>query len=258
VSLFRPPSLAPAAALLLVACAAPDRPHGGFIGRVGEDLAAAPAGLWDDTVATFGDGGNLLILGAAALSEAVLINTGIEDRVADFWEQEDHLTDDASDALSFLGTGVFLLPAGAALYATGTWTGDERARGAGQDVLSALSITGVTTLGLKELFPDDRPNGRSGGYPSGHSSMAMAAAAALAESYGSAVDVPAYALAVAVGVQRMDRRWHDLDDVSFGWVLGWVVGKSVSQDHAPELLGMELVPYVDPWGNAGIGLARRF
>ena len=84
--------------------------------------------------------------------------------------------------------------------------------------------------------------------------MAMAAAASLGRSQGWEVGIPAYLVAFAVGLQRLDSRQHDLDDVIGGWALGWVVGWTATDGHMPEILGGELVPLVDPI-HQGFGLA---
>ena len=71
--------------------------------------------------------------------------------------------------------------------------------------------------------------------------------------------MPLYALAGLIGFSRIDTRDHDLSDVVFGGVLGYVIGKSVS---GKALFGdsrVHLLPYVHPTeGAAGVMLDCQF
>lgn len=84
--------------------------------------------------------------------------------------------------------------------------------------------------------------------------MSMAAAATLDGLYGHSWGIPAYCLAILVGLQRLDTGKHDTGAVVFGSALGYVVGSTLTKRHAPRIFGMELGLYFDP-DSGGIGLA---
>ncbi len=91
-------------------------------------------------------------------------------------------------------------------------------------------------------------------------SSAFTAAAVLNEYYGPWVGVPSLALAGLVGYQRIDSRVHDFSDVVFGAMMGYIVGTSIARNDKaefPELFGMKVLPYVDPYtGASGIALLK--
>ena len=229
------------------------------LGPPRESVAKA---LGRDLRATYWDGGNALILGGAMATGMLLDSSTLgnqEDRVARYFDSHDVLPDGLGRQLDTLGSGIFLMSAAGVWYGgTRVW-GDTHDQEASLSMLSALTITGATTLGSKALFNDGRPNGSSGGYPSGHSSMAMAAASSLGESYGWGVGLPAYLAAVLVAVQRLDSRRHDLDDVIGGMALGYVVGTSITSRRMPQFLGADVVPIVNPGsGDYGVALEWNF
>ena len=87
----------------------------------------------------------------------------------------------------------------------------------------------------------------------------MATAATLEEMVGIEAALPFYALSVVVGVQRIDERDHFVSQVISGWVLGYVVGKTVAGRRRLEVAGFSVEPYVDPGsGLVGFGLSKEF
>ena len=73
-------------------------------------------------------------------------------------------------------------------------------------------------------------------------------------AYGPWVGVPLYAFAAFVGYERIDARNHDLNDVISGAIIGLAIGHVVYNNHVPRILGMEVVPWVQPSRNA-VGLS---
>lgn len=248
---FSPRRALGACSLLILACCSVGPPQEGPLLGIGRDLDA-----------TFLDTGNVLILGGALASGMLLDSSTLsnqEDRIAHYFDSHDVIPDGVGRQLDTLGSGLFLMSAAGAWYGGSQLWGDAHDQEASMSMLSALTITGVTTLGSKSLFNDGRPNGSSGGYPSGHSSMAMAAASSLGESYGWKVGLPAYIGAVLVAVQRLDSRRHDLDDVIGGLALGYVVGTSVTARRMPRLIGADVVPILNPVaGDYGVALEWNF
>ncbi|MFN0054985.1 MAG: hypothetical protein ACKV0T_22670, partial [Planctomycetales bacterium] len=81
----------------------------------------------------------------------------------------------------------------------------------------------------------------------------------LDDYYGWPIGVPAYVLAGLVGWSRIDQREHDLSDVVFGSLLGFVIGKSVAGRHLEEYSGFRCAPYYDSATNSvGAMFHRRF
>jgi membrane-associated phospholipid phosphatase len=112
------------------------------------------------------------------------------------------------------------------------------------DLMHAFLINaGFTTL-LKETVQRERPNGEDHlSFPSGHASNAFTLAAVAERHYGWKVGLPAYAVAGAVAVSRLQRNKHYLSDVMAGATLGYIVGRTVvrvngqplTPPHGPQL-----------------------
>lgn len=143
------------------------------------------------------------------------------------------------------------------------------ASGASQDLKShefsralgeALIVNGVTTMALKVGTNTRAPDGDNRAWPSGHTSSAFTTAAVINEMYGPEAGLPSLALAGLVGYQRIDSRVHDLSDVVFGAVLGYIVGSSVAREQKgehPEIWGMKVLPFTDPQtGATGLALLK--
>ena len=142
------------------------------------------------------------------------------------------------------------------------WLGSElskdlREHEVAQSLIQALCVNGITTVVLKVSTNTRSPDEEHYGWPSGHTSSAFTVAAVVNEYYGPWAGVPSFALAGLVGYQRIDSRVHDLSDVVFGAMLGYVIGSSIAKDQKaefPELFGMKVIPYSDP-GTGASGLA---
>lgn len=129
----------------------------------------------------------------------------------------------------------------------GDWRGDLQAGG------SILLAHGMTT-GLKEIFPERRPDGGSKSFPSKHSSDAFAAAATLENRYGWEAGLPAFVVATLVGVGRVEARRHHWYDVVAGAALGTGSGLLLTSRRNDRV---RLVPWGDS-GGGGLSLALRF
>jgi membrane-associated phospholipid phosphatase len=126
-------------------------------------------------------------------------------------------------------------------------------------MLHSLILTDLTTGILKLSFDTTRPNGKSHGFPSGHTASSFAVAAVVEETYGEAYGILAYTFAGLVAWHRIDNRNHDLSDVIFGACLGTVIGKSVSSRHLERLEGVTIRSYSDPeQGLNGIEIEKQF
>jgi membrane-associated phospholipid phosphatase len=162
-----------------------------------------------------------LLAGGAATGVGAIF----DGEVADWIMDPDHdfgasLEDGAAPTV--MGAGV------AALFVSGRFVETSRYRAVTYDWLQAFLINaGYTTL-LKEVVHRTRPNGEDDqSFPSGHASNAFALAAVAERHYGWKAGVPAYAVAGAVGVSRLQRNKHYLSDVIAGATLGYIVGRTV-------------------------------
>lgn len=221
------------------------------------DLAHAPKRVWDDGRTVFTDRRNLLLLlGAGAYAIAA---ESFEDRERTFFRNHTLFGRNVQDTLGALGNGLTLFGGTLVWYLWSAASDDAQGYEASKTVFSALTVTAVASTALKGLIRDGRPNGGSHDFPSGHASQSMTMAAALDELYGRKIGWPAYALAGLVGLQRLDVEKHDTGSVLFGWVLGYVVGKTVAGKHAPRVFGLDVGLSADEESGAiGLRLSRSF
>ncbi|HLG18473.1 MAG TPA: phosphatase PAP2 family protein [Bdellovibrionota bacterium] len=102
-----------------------------------------------------------------------------------------------------------------------------------QELAEAIALTYGTTIGLKYAVGRTRPNGQDdASFPSGHASMAFAAAGVLAQRFPWYVGVPSVAFASAVGFTRLDLGKHYLSDVAVGAGLGLFFATTVHLYHS--------------------------
>jgi membrane-associated phospholipid phosphatase len=228
-----------------------------FGATVRRDLKALPRVLWHDTKAAFGDPWNLALLGAAGGASIALRTTNADYHVDEYYRERHTFDGDWPDTFATLGNPALHFAMAGVWYVAGQQLQDDKTYEVGRKLFNALAITGVSTMFLKVAAWDDSPNGEWGAWPSGHVSSTMTVATVLNGAYGPLVGVPMFGLTALVGVERMDDREHWLSDVVFGAVLGWVVGETVVKEHRPEILGGEVVPYVDPVrGGAGVAWVK--
>ena len=162
----------------------------------------------------------------------------------------------------FVNSAFVTFAAAGVLWLGSALAKDVKQHEVAKTLTEALAVNGATTLLLKfaanTRAPDDEPYA----WPSGHTSSAFTVAAVLNEYYGPLVGIPSLALAGLVGYQRIDSRVHDFSDVVFGGMLGYIIGTSIARDEKaqfPELFGMNVVPYYDPYtGASGLALTKRW
>jgi membrane-associated phospholipid phosphatase len=106
------------------------------------------------------------------------------------------------------------------------------------DLLDAFLVNGAYTSVLKVAVGRERPNGQDEkSFPSGHTSNAFALAAVVERHYGWKAGLPAYAVASAVAVSRLQRNKHYVSDVLAGATLGYIVGRTVARVNGQPLEG---------------------
>ena len=161
------------------------------------------------------------------------------------------------------GSMKVMIPMTVGLFAAGRASSDSRFRAATYDMAEAVVVNGIYTAGLKNAVKRQRPDGSDRlSFPSGHTSSMFALASVANAHYGSKVGVPAFALASAVGLSRVERGKHNVSDVLAGATLGFVVGRSVARDNGVIPRGRStrfaLTPSTDARGGglgAGVSLS---
>ncbi|WP_221791857.1 phosphatase PAP2 family protein [Aquisediminimonas sediminicola] len=124
--------------------------------------------------------------------------------------------------------------------------------------LQAVASGGAAELvaqGLKATIHETRPDGSNRrSFPSGHTSVAFAAAASLYERQGPQAGVAAFTIASLVGVARVKADKHHWYDCVAGAAIGISSGLLIT--HKPNR-NVAIVPYMDSKGG-GLSLAMRF
>jgi len=102
-------------------------------------------------------------------------------------------------------------------------------------VESILTTSAVTSI-IKTISHRPRPNGKGyRSYPSGHTSSAFALAAVIKNLYGKYPGCFAYGMAAFVASSRINDNKHYLSDVVSGALLGTLIGRGFTRQHATEL-----------------------
>ncbi|GGD99807.1 phospholipid phosphatase [Tsuneonella deserti] len=131
--------------------------------------------------------------------------------------------------------------------------------GDGKGVLQATGSIGAAyaaSTGLKEIFPERRPDGSDNrSFPSGHTSAAFGAAASILERRGPGEGIPALAVASFVGFARVQADKHHWYDVLAGAAIG--TGSGLLLTHPLADRRVALVPWGDSTG-VGASMAMAF
>lgn len=214
------------------------------------DLAHSWARLRDDTYGVLHPN-NILIL-ALAGGGAVGLREHADKRVRDYTARHEGRWGDTSKVLGEFGYINVQIPALLGTYFWSLHTQNEELHDVTTTMMSAFTISGFSTLVIKAAANTSRPsddfNGGRFGFPSYHSASSFTVASVLDEYYGHRVGIPAYTFAGLIAWSRIDQRDHDLSDVVFGSVLGFVIGKSVAQHHLTGDSRVQILPWFEPIG----------
>ena len=155
------------------------------------------------------------------------------------------------------GSAKVVIPFTVGLFVAGRASSSSRFRAATYDMAESLAVTSIYTAGFKHAVQRTRPDGSDRlSFPSGHTAHTFTLASVANAHYGPKVGVPAFALAAAVGLSRVERGKHNVSDVLAGATLGFVVGRSVAHDNGVAPRGRStrfaLTPSTDAQG-AGMG-----
>ncbi len=219
--------------------------------------------FFSDFESVFSHDNVLILLAAGGASFA--IHETLDDDVAENVIEHKNRWGKGQEFFAGIGNPGHHFAAIAGLYLYSLHAQDVETHELSRALFNAVSITGLSTMFLKATIgtnteaPNGEPDPFGGAWPSGHTSSSFAFAAVLDEYCGPKIGIPAYLLAGLVGWERLDDGEHDLSDVIFGAVLGYVIGKTVSGEHQARCCGFEIQANVDPvTGTTGICLERRF
>jgi membrane-associated phospholipid phosphatase len=138
------------------------------------------------------------------------------------------------EAGEVIGEGTVPVAAAVASWGIGKLTSSSRLSKFGSDLFRAQAINGFLTIALKAGINRRRPNGGPYSYPSGHSSVAFAAAGTVYANFGKTWGIPAFAVAGYVGLSRLQERKHYVSDVMAGGILGTYVALKLARRHRME------------------------
>lgn len=152
------------------------------------------------------------------------------------------------DNASTIGRDVLVIAAIGVPVLKKDWNGALQAGG-------SVAAAGLLTYGLKESFPELRPD-RSDrkSFPSGHTSVSFAAAATLQNRYGWEVGLPAHVVAAFVGVARVKADKHHWYDVAAGAAIGELSGLLLTRRRNDRV---QVFPWAESNGG-GVALAMKF
>ncbi len=122
--------------------------------------------------------------------------------------------------------------------------------------LGSIAVNRVIVSGLKEAFPETRPDGSDNkSFPSGHTSLAFASAASLYNRQGKNVGIPAMAVAAFVGIARVEAKKHFWYDAVVGAAVGGATGFLITNKKPDR--ESAFIPWGDTKGG-GFTLVTRF
>ncbi|HEU4725438.1 MAG TPA: phosphatase PAP2 family protein [Candidatus Eisenbacteria bacterium] len=160
--------------------------------------------------------------------------------------------DGPSDIGNEYGSGVTLAALSGVFLGTGYLANDRGLKQTGSEMFRSLAYSTLAVTALKVAIHRKRPNGGAYSFPSGHTTTAFAMAPVLASRLGPSAGIPAFILAGATGIGRMEDHKHYLSDVVFGAALGLSIGMAVTHhDGLPANLEVEASP-------RGAGLTYHF
>lgn len=200
----------------------------------------------------------LLLAGGASIA---MHSSGADKNLAENFDRHSIFTGFIDETLNVTGHPATHLVAASLWYGISSRNQDEFNKQRAWTMMTALSVTTLTTTVLKATRQNESPNGKDWAWPSGHAASSFTVASVLDEFYGPRVGIPAYALASVVTWRMMDTGDHWASDVVFGATLGWVVGHTFGGRHKElEIAGFKILPYMARGDEQviGVNLARRF
>jgi hypothetical protein len=222
-----------------------------FLPRVGHDFLGLAN--WD----------NAIVLGLG-LAGSLALRGEVDQDVRNWTAEHPDRWGHGTNLLGDFGTVQYQIPVIFGAYAFTLWQQDQWGHDMMTSLISSYTLFGVSTLVIKVSADTKRPsngwNGGSYGFPSWHDGSLFCMSAVIDEYEGHWIGVPLYILSGLVGWSRIDARDHDLSDVVFGGILGYVIGKSVAgRALYGDSRAVHIVPYFHPSdGSAGVMFDAKF
>jgi hypothetical protein len=232
-----------------------------FLESAKADAARFPGEVIQSSKDTFFNRNNITALLLAGGASIAMNNTDADKNIAENFERHHIFHGLVDESFNIIGSPETHFAATGFWYALSADEQDAFNKERAMTMMTALSITALTTVGLKAIRDNDTPNGKRWAWPSGHTSSSFTVASVLDEFYGPRVGIPAYALATLVAYRMMDTGDHWASDCVFGATLGWVVGHTVAGKHKElEIANFQVLPYMGGYDGLamGVSLVRQF
>jgi membrane-associated phospholipid phosphatase len=205
---------------------------------------------------------NAIILGVA-LGGSLAIRSELDGTVNNWTAEHPDRWGEGSKIIGDFGVAQYQIPVLLGAYVYTVYAQDYYQHDMMTSLISAYTLFGLSTVTVKYIADTNRPsdtwNGGKLGFPSWHDGSMFCMAAVLDDYEGHWIGMPLYAFAGLIGFSRVDTRDHNLSDVVFGGVLGYVIGKSVSGKALYGDSRVHILPYVHPTeGGSGIMLDWSF
>jgi len=227
-----------------------------FLESAKRDFLNWPRRIIEDSEDTVLQEHNLTALLMAGGISIAMHHSNADKNIAKYYERHPVFHGFADGSFNAIGHPGTHFAATGLWYALSAESGDQFNRERAWTMMTALSVTGLVTVGLKGIRDNETPNGNSWAWPSGHTSSSFTVASVLDEYYGPKVGIPAYVLASLVGYRMADTGDHWASDVVFGAALGWVVGHTVAGKHKElEIAGFKLLPYMGGADGSAVGVS---
>ncbi len=225
------------------------------------DLKNWPGRIFEDSKYTLLKDGNMTALLLAGGASIAMHQSSADKNIAGNFERHRIFNGFIDESINIIGSPGTHFPATALWYVIAAENQDKFNKERAWTMMTALTMTGLVTVGLKAIRDNETPNGKAWAWPSGHTASSFTVACVLDEFYGPKVGIPAYVLASLVAYRMMDTGDHWASDCVFGATLGWVVGHSVAGRHKQlEIAGFKVMPYMGTNSDVvtGISLVKQF
>ncbi len=227
-----------------------------FLESAKRDFLNWPRRIIEDSEDTVLQEHNLTALLMAGGISIAMHHSNADKNIAKYYERHPVFHGFADGSFNAIGHPGTHFAATGLWYALSAESGNQLNKERAWTMMTALSVTWMTTMGLKAVRDNDTPNDKSRAWPSGHTSSSFTVASVLDEFYGPKVGIPAYGLASVVAYRMMDTGDHWASDVVFGATLGWIVGHTVAGKHKElEIAGFKLLPYMGGADGSAVGVS---
>ena len=225
------------------------------------DIAKWPSRVLEDSKDTFFRADNTTVLLLAGGASIGMHHSNADKNIAEHFEKHGVFNGFADESLNAIGHPTTHFATAGLWYVLSAENQDKLNTDRAFTMMTALSVTSLTTMGLKAIRDNETPNDKEWAWPSGHTSSSFTVASVLDEFYGPKVGVPAYAMASLIAYRMMDTGDHWASDVVFGATLGYVVGHTVAGKHKNlEVAGFKVLPCATSHNGpiVGVTLMKQF